>query len=63
MPLCKPGAHSECRTSSKDICRPVVTTDPRAPEVPAKASGPLAEEELLETTGSCQRMSWVVSGH
>lgn len=61
MPLCKPGAHSECRTSSRDICRLVVTTDPRAAEVPAKASGPLAEEGLLEATGSYQRMSWVVS--
>lgn len=40
-----------------------MTTDPRAPEIPAKASGPLAEEGLLETTGSCQRMSWDVSGH
>lgn len=39
-----------------------MTTDLRAPEVPAKASGPLAEEGLLETTGSCQRMSWDVSG-
>lgn len=61
VPLCKPGVHSECRTSSKDICRPVVTTDPRAAEVPAKASGPLAEEGLLEPTESCQRMSWVAS--
>lgn len=51
LPLCRPGVHSECRTSSKDIFRPVVTTDPRASEVPAKASWPLAEGGLLEPTG------------
>ena len=38
------GVHSELRTnsSSKHICRPVVTTDPRASEILAKASWPLA---------------------
>lgn len=40
LPLFKPGVHSECITnsSSKEMCRPGVTTDPKASEIPSKAS-------------------------
>lgn len=43
LALCNLGVRSEWRTSSKDVFRLVMTTDPRDSEVPAKASWPLAE--------------------